>query len=201
MNKLKSMYFAVCITTLLLSGCASQQQFEAIEQICVPNLERPTAMQAAEQVLGEMHFTIAKLDGRSGYIRTRPLTAAQWFEFWRSDNVGAFNAAEANLHSVRRTVELNIDPVRDKKSTSNGVNQQDEKLCVGCEVSVQRLSIPEYEVTSSSQAYAMFSASKPSMQRLELRPEQKRAVVWVDLGRDSRLETEILKRIEGKISR
>ena len=178
----------VVVFGLLLSGCAPQQQFEAIEQICVPNLERPTAMQAAEEVLGEMHFTIAKLDGRSGYIRTRPLTAAQWFEFWRSDNVGAFNAAEANLHSIRRTAELNID-------------QQNEKLCVGCEVNVQRLSIPEYEVTSSSQAYAMFSASGPSMQRLELRPEQKRAVMWVDLGRDSRLETEILKRIEGKISR
>jgi len=178
----------VFIFGLLLSGCAPQQQFKAIEQICVPNLERPTAMQAAEEVLGEMHFTIAKLDGRSGYIRTRPLTAAQWFEFWRSDNVGAFNAAEANLHSIRRTAELNID-------------QQNEKLCVGCEVNVQRLSIPEYKITSSSQAYAMFSASKPSMQRLELRPEQKRAVVWVDLGRDSRLETEIMKRIERKMSR
>ncbi len=188
MNKLKSLYLAVCITTLLLSGCASQQQFEAVEQICVPNLERPTAMRAAEEVLGDMHFTIAKLDGRSGYIKTRPLAGAQWFEFWRSDNVGAFNTAEANLHSIRRTVELSID-------------QQDEKLCVGCEVNVQRLSIPEYEVTSSSQAYAMFSASRPSMQRLELRPEQKRAIVWVDLGRDSRLETEILKRIKGKMSR
>jgi uncharacterized protein YcfL len=188
MNKLKSMYLTVCITTLFLSGCASQQQFEAIEQICIPNLERQAAMQAAEDVLGDMHFTIAKLDDRSGYIKTGPLTAAQWFEFWRSDNVGAFNAAEANLHSIRRTVELNIE-------------QQDEKLCVGCEVNVQRLSIPEYEVTSSSQAYAMFSASKPSMQRLELRPEQKRAIVWVDLGRDTILETEILKRIEGKISR
>ncbi len=188
MNKLKSLYLAVCITALLLSGCASQQQFEAIEQICVPNLERPTVMQAAEDVLGEMRFTIAKLDGRSGYIRTRPLAGAQWFEFWRSDNVGTFNAAEANLHSIRRTVELNID-------------QQDEKLCIGCEVNVQRLSIPEYEVNSSSQAYAMFSASKPSMQRLELRPEQKEAIVWVDLDRDVRLETEILKRIEEKISR
>jgi hypothetical protein len=145
-------------------------------------------MRAAEEVLGDMHFTIAKIDGESGYIKTEPLTAAQWFEFWRSDNVGAFNAAEANLHSIRRTVGLNID-------------QQDEKLCVGCEVNVQRLSIPEYEVTSSSQAYAMFSASKPSMQRLKLRPEQKRTVVWVDLGRDSRLETEILKRIERQISR
>ena len=178
---------------LVLAGCAEMEGFKAAEQMCIERTATETeeqlkmqVMGTAEEVLGEMHFSISKLDRQRGYIRTLPLAGGQWFEFWRSDNAGGFNAAEANLHSIRRTVELNI-------------NRQDERLCIDCEVSVERLSMPEYEVTSSSQAYAMFSASDPTMQRLRLHPEQKREMAWMELGRDGMLEAEILRRIERKI--
>ena len=75
---------------LMLAGCAKQQQYEAVEQICIEgekiateNTEklRIQAMQAAEEVLSEMYFTIEKFDAEQGIIRTRPLAGAQFFEF------------------------------------------------------------------------------------------------------------------------
>ncbi len=143
-------------------------------------------MEVAEDVLVRMYFTIEKADVQSGLIRTRPLSGAQFFEFWRSDNVGADNTLAANLHTIRRTVTLDI-------------GQQDEQLRIGCEVQAQRLSLPERQVSSSARVYRMFSLSSSSLQRLKLNPEQKKEMAWIDLGRDSRLETEILKRIEARI--
>ncbi len=145
-------------------------------------------MEIAESVLARMYFTIDKADVQSGLIRTKPLSGAQFFEFWRSDNVGTDNALAANLHTIRRTVTLDI-------------SQQDGELSVGCNVQVQRLSLPERQVSNSTRVYGMFSQSSVSLQRLKLNPEQKKKMAWIDLGRDSRLEEEILKRIETGIVR
>jgi len=187
-NRVKSFYFAflACAVLFLLPGCAETRQFKAVEQICVTDADKVTAMQQTEEVLGKMHFTIEKSDVEQGLIRTRPLAAAQAFEFWRSDNVGAFNNAEANLHSIRRTVEVNV-------------SQQAEKLCIGCNVKTQKLNLPESQISSSSQAYSMFSKSCPSIQKLVLNPTQKSGMCWVDLGQDNRLAAEILNRIEKKM--
>ncbi len=195
MNTVKQLLFLVCAGLCLFTGCAKQQQFKAVEQICIKRLATEDAeklkmqvMQTAEEVLGEIHFTIEKSDPKSGYIRTRPLAGAQFFEFWRSDNVGAFNFSEANLHSIRRIVKLEI-------------SQQDGQLCIDCDVKTQRLNLPERQVSGSSRAYAMFSASDPLKQQLKLHTEQKKGMAWVDLGGDTRLETEILRRIEKQIAK
>lgn len=178
--------YALMTCALMLTGCAKQERYEAIEQLCTADLDKLEAMQIAEDVLAKMHFTFEKADHQSGVIRTRPLPGAQFFEFWRADNVGAFNSAEANLHSVRRAVELYVE-------------QQDEGLSITCDVQVQRLSLPEHQVSSSARAYRMFSESSPSMQKLKLTPEQKRGMAWISLGKDTRLATEILKQIEKRI--
>jgi hypothetical protein len=149
---------------------------------------RADLIEVGENVLAEMYFTIEKADVDSGLIRTRPLPGAQFFEFWRSENVGAVNALEANLHTIRRTVILEISP-------------KNNQLQVDCEVQIQRLSLPDRQVISSAKVYGMFSRSSPLLQRLILNPEQEKEMAWIDLGRDSRLETEILKRIEKRILR
>jgi hypothetical protein len=148
-------------------------------------------MEITEDILARMHFEIEKYDTETGYIKTRPLEGAQFFEFWRSDNIGAQNWLLGNLHSIRRTVEINVDPVL--RSTAN-----DEKY-IDCIVHIQRLSMPEQEITSSARAYAMFSRSSPALQTLRLNPEQQRDMAWIDLGRDKELENEIIKRIKTKI--
>jgi len=183
MNKGRLLYFTACAAALVLAGCAQTERYEPVEQICVADTSRLEAMQIAEDVLGQMHFTIDKADAERGVIRTRPLPGAQFFEFWRTDNVGAFNSAEANIHSIRRIVELDI-------------SRRGDQVCIGCDVNVQRLSLPEHPISSSSRAYEMFSESTASMQRLELRPEQKEQMAWLDLSKDTDLATVILKRVE-----
>jgi len=176
------MTHALIVCALILMGCAQPQHQEVIEQVCLPDTQKQQAMQAAEDVLGRMNFTIEKSDAEQGVIRTKPLSAAQSFEFWRSDNVGSFNTTEANLHSIRRTAEL-------------GISRQGRQLCISCDVKVQRLSLPERDITSSGRAYEMFSRSEPSIQILQLHPEQKKDMAWIDLDSDRQLATEILKRI------
>jgi hypothetical protein len=68
-------------------------------------------------------------------------------------------------------------------------------------VKVQRLSLPERDVTSSGRSYKMFTPSKQSIQVLQLHPEQKEGMAWIDLGSDKQLATNILKQIEKQLKR
>jgi hypothetical protein len=180
--------YALITFAVSLSGCAGTQRYETVEQIRVKNTGILEAMEAAEDVLSEMHFKIDKADTKSGYIRTRPLPGGQFFEFWRCDNIGADSFLESNLHTIRRTVELEII-------------RPGEDLIIDCNVKVQRLSLPERDIVSSARVYQMFSRSKESLQRLKLNPYQERNMAWIDLGNDERLTTEILRRIEERIQR
>jgi hypothetical protein len=161
-------------------GCASQPPaYQTAEPLRLQGVPYAQVFDAAEETLDRMRFAIEKCDAEQGLIRTEPLRGAQFFEFWRNDNAGWSNVAEANLHTVRRSVELRV-------------TQQAGLVCVACDVSIQRLSLPENEVASISQAYRMHSRSSTVMQRLQLSPQQRRGVAWIDLGQDSRLAARIL---------
>ncbi len=167
-----------CVMMLYLAGCAENKYIQTEDHICVTATTKADAMTAAEQVLGNMHFEIEKLDSESGYIRTYPLSGAQIFEFWRSDSVGGFNREEGDLHSIRRTVELNV-------------NRQADQLCINCNATTQRLSIPGEQTSGRSNKVMSGQISTQKMSR-----GQKSNMTWIDLGRDDQLETEILKRID-----
>jgi len=180
------------LISLALAGCASQQQSEAsadgeTKQVCLGDVDKAQAMQAAQDTLLGMHFTIEKADTEAGLIRTKPLSGAQFFEFWRKDSVGSFNKAEANLHTIRRTVTLQV-------------SKKDQGMCIDCQVTTQRLNLPEKEVSSSAWTHSMFSQSSASLQKMRLNPKQRKGVAWVDLGKDARLASEVLERIEGQFS-
>ena len=187
-RKYTSVLFTCALMTcaLVLAGCAEQQQYAAVKPVCVESLDNFEIIEMVEDVLAGMHFTIDKADAEMGLIRTKPLTGAQFFEFWRSDNIGSDNWLKSNLHSIRRIVELNL-------------NERDERLCISCDVRVQRLSLPERDVGGEAHAYEMFSTSGPALQRLRLDSEQKAGMTWINLGYDSRLAAEILNRIGQRI--
>jgi hypothetical protein len=165
------------------AGCSRPYKGELTDQIQLSNIDKAETMKLAEDVLSQLHFPIDKADAESGLLRSRPLSGAQFFEFWRGDNVGAGNGLQANLHTIRRTVELDV-------------TQRADKIRVSCSVKVQQLSLPERKITSSAGMYSMFSSSTPSLQKLALNPEQRTAATWIDLDNDKPLAAEILRRIE-----
>jgi len=185
-NKSYQWPYVIASFVFLLTGCGQPYRGETAEHIDVPDISLAETMELAEDVLAELHFSIDKTDVGGGLIRTRPLSGAQFFEFWRGDNVGRNNHLQANLHTIRRTVELDI-------------TEQGEKIRIGCSVKVQRLSLPEREITSSARAYDMFSRSSPSLQKFTLNPEQEKAMEWINLDEDIPLANEILKRIRERI--
>ena len=181
MTSYRLFLLAGCVALALCAGCATtparQDQRVEVEQVCVTNIDKPQAMHVAEDVLTAMHFAIEKADLDSGLIRTRPLSGAQFFEFWRSDNVGPFNAALANLHSIRRTAEVRVQP-------------QGDRMFIRCDVQIQKLSLPEHGPAGSPGA---------PLRRLSFGPEQTKSMTWIDLGKDPELAGEILRRISSRL--
>jgi hypothetical protein len=166
-----------------LGGCGQPKQIDVIDSICVNTAEKQEVMQAAQDVLAQMQFRIDKADESAGYIRTLPLEGGQFFEIWRDDNIGGYNFSEANLQSLRRVIELKMNP-------------QDGQVCVEGSAKTYRLSLPGSENTNVTQAFEVFSRDQSRLLEFELSDEQKENMVWVELGEDEALSSEILRRIE-----
>lgn len=173
-----------CTAVGFLAGCGRQGYVVTVDNICTADKDRTAVMAAAKDVLAKMGFDIEKFDTDSGYIRTRPLSGAQAFEFWRSDNVGSFNGAEANIQSIRRTAELNVTERRGQ-------------VCAACAVKTERLGAPGLG-TGGGQA-ALSSEAGRAIRGMKLDTGQKKDMVWITLGRDRQLETEIVRKIKSKI--
>jgi hypothetical protein len=185
MNKSILNKLLTCSLLFWLAGCAENKYATTIDQLCSPASNKTAAMTTAEKVLAGMHFRIEKFDVDAGYIRTAPLSGAQSFEFWRSDSVGSFNQTEADLHSIRRAVEINI-------------SEQAGQLYINCMATTQRLSFPQNQTEAGQ--HAVTSREQKDTKKLKLSREQKAILTWTDLGRDNQLETEILKRIEKQLA-
>ena len=183
----KVLFILVCVGAgLLATGCAAQQPVQAPEPVCLTNTLPEQAMAAAQTVLEKMQFEIEKYDTDVMYVRTQPLSGAQFFEFWRKDNVSAYDNAQANLHSIRRTAELTFTP--------NGTT-----TCVECQVYVQRLSIPESPLISTSQMGGVHTKSHTRFQTLKVDAERMAMSEWVDEDPDHALEQRILNKIHGQL--
>lgn len=198
MQNSKSFFKVAVVLFIVLQGCTSKQQLQtakqyqqaslsaAPEQFCTQGITKTRAANAAEDVLTDMHFDINKKDVELGIITTRPLSGAKFFELWRHDAIGSQNRIESNLHSIRKTARINI-------------SRENQQVCINCQVQSERLSIPEHTVTSSAEAYEMFTESGSSLQRLKLHPEQQKKMSWLDAGKDYKLASEILSRIRKQI--
>ena len=185
----KSLILRVCTLLLFFAGCAQQQQ--AVE-LCVPPANKALLMHTAEDVLTELHFTIDKVDAEKGFLSTRPLPGAQFFEFWRKDNVGPFNAMEANLHSIRRSVELTVNQAPGKPSG---------QLCLNCNVITERLSIPQRQVSDSAPITEMFSQDRLTAHELEFEKNRKKDIIWLPLGKDTELGYKIVALLKNRLEK
>ena len=175
----------VCI---LFSGCASQDQTLSTDPVCLPDVQADQAMEAAKTVLSKMHFQLEKDDRDACYMRTRPLSGAQFFEFWRHDNASAFSGAQANLHSIRRIVELEFAP-------------QNTKTCIQCRVQVLRLSVPEEPLIGAERMSGIYTESSSRFQSLQMDDRKTGQIEWLDAGTDRSLERKILTMIQKQMQK
>lgn len=196
------------------TGCASRPATSVdepnapcppVQMLCEDGVTTAGVVQAAEYVLTRMHFAIEKLDAEQGIVKTRPLRGAQFFELWRSDNASSYAWTEANLQSVRRTVELRVknEAVDRRPEAGDASGLQPAAcslLCLECVVSVQRLDLPESEVAGTSEAYQVRSRSTAALQRIEISPQQRQALTWIDLGEDRDLAARVLDRIAKRLA-
>ncbi len=182
---IRDILFIFTLTGLFLGSGACQRLDEseltlpASDAIYLEGVAKANAMEAGEKALMRMRFVIDKFDVERGLVKTRYLSAGQFLEFWRKDNVGAERAAEANMHSIQRQVVLHF-------------TESDGKLRIQCLVNTRRLSLPEQEIVGMSRAVGMFTGGSRSLQRLKLKDSD---VTWMDLGPDPGLEKKILKSI------
>jgi hypothetical protein len=188
MNKARLLPLFFYFAMLALAGC-SKPAYREIDQLKISGHDKEQVMKQSEKVLTSMQFTIDKFDVESGLVQSNPLRGAQWFEFWRKDNVGSFNKAEANLHSLRRQVTIQVD-------------QLDDQLLVKCDAQIQRLDLSEKpnatERRGGMEIYDIFSNSTEKMQTLQL---DRMKMTWIDLGPDKQLQGYILTKIQNNLDK
>lgn len=173
---------------MLVFGCASQDRSLPSNPVCLQNTAVDQAIQSARTILEKMQFELEKDDSESRYMRTRPLSGAQFFEFWRKDNASTFSGTQANLQSIRRIVELEFTP-------------ENTTTCIQCRVQVLRLSIPEQPVAGAAHMGGIYTQSTSRSQSLKIDKNRAAEMEWLDTGNDRSLEQKILNLIQQDIHR
>lgn len=135
--------------------------------------------EAAIDVLRRHRFRIDREDLRARVITTYPETSQQWFEFWRHDVDTGRDLAEAQLHTVRRSVTVRL--VEDRTPP------QEYRLEVA--VLKERQHAPERQVTNAAAALRAFSPEVPTTQGRRVDPEQD--IYWTEEGRDPAMEARL----------
>ena len=172
-----------CVCWLALTGCHAPgkpggptmagvraENFEALWGRCVRTLRKH-------------HFAPDRQDRRLGILTSHPSVSMQFFEPWRDDAPGAYQFFEANLSTIRRIVEIRVE-VADRPSDEYQVSVQVDKY---------RYSAPERQVTTASGALQIFGEKLPTTTGERLSREE--GVHWAKLGRDGRLELDLLGEI------
>ena len=169
---------------LLPAGC----QPKYTQPVVAPTPQTPEQQsfqrlwQAGRHVLISYHFHLDRQDPRAGVITTWPMTGKSFFELWRKDSAGAIDTSESTLQTIYRAVTLTIRQRPDGRGYEPVV-----------EVLVSRSDKPTDGISSTSEAYDMFTRRR---KKNKLTAEQE-AAQMVELGNDRALEirltAEILK--------
>lgn len=154
--------------------------------------DREAFMDASLTLLRQYDLPPDRVDRERGLIVTRRATSGQWFEFWRVDSQGAYQAFESSLHTIARIVTVTLDPLTPAGAASETqpATAHADRYRLTVRVDKSRYSAPERQVTTASGALAIYSERIPTTEGLR-RGESPRAH-WVPLGRDTLLEAYLL---------
>lgn len=168
----------------MITGCAAPGQPTGPTDRLLRIADRDAFIDDTLTLLRENDIEPRRVDRELGEIIAGPTTAAQWFEFWRIDAPGEFNALESNLHTIRHVVTVRVPPTPEAGEDGYRVSVQADK---------SRLSAPERQITTAGAALAAFSERVPT--ESGFRETHREASAWIPLGRNSALEQVLLERI------
>ncbi|HEY3243351.1 MAG TPA: hypothetical protein VGM03_08370 [Phycisphaerae bacterium] len=193
---------------LVLSGCHAplQPETETIQTFSEAGdagFER--AWLAAQEVLRRDGFSLDRLDRRAGVIATFPETSQHFFEFWRKDVDTPYDFAEASLRTVRRWVEVSINPARQREVSEGEAPPPEAEapaaptLTMTVTVHKEHLASPERQFNNTASVLRAFGSDLPGVQgEIRIRPQDE---YWIDAGRDEAMENWLIERITRRVER
>ncbi len=104
---------------------------------------------ASLAVLREYGFTVVAESRREGTIATAPLVGRHWFEVWRHDAATPEEVAESTLQTLYKSATVTVRPDPDWP----------DSYYATVAVEVWRSNKPEMIVTSTSEAYGLFTTN------------------------------------------
>ncbi len=193
-----------CGVLWLIAGCSAPAQPTGPAEIVLHVPDYEAFFDASLSMLRLYDFPPDRVDRTRGLVLTHPATSGQFFEWWRVDSRGGYQVAESSLHTMRRIVTLNVEPVGGQGG-GTGVPpvvatgkmpvppDSGELYRVRVQVDKSRYTAPERQVTTTSGALVMYSERVPTVEGL--RGPQSRYAQWVPLGRDPLLESFLLEKL------
>lgn len=167
----------VALAVTLLAGCQGPAQWQSI---VLPTTDRLQAFDAARDVLSQ-EYIIASADPALGKIQTRPLAVPRRGKDRRP---GAYLSSGA-VQNFRRTVTCWV---------------------TGAEGNVRVRLVAALQRESTSQAATLIigtqggdrrgAGAEPQWRYLD----DRQATYWADLGRDTKTETDLLRRIRERVA-
>jgi len=177
---MRTVLTATCLAMLLAGGCARHATPIATRaQLSPAEKDFEALWQASLHTLQRYRFVIDRTDRRAGVIETFPMTAQQWFEFWRKDAVTCYDLAEGSLQGVTRRARVRIAPEQPATAaapTTQPAPPRGYRLSV--EVVVAREG-EEISITETIDGYNMFilpgreESARHHLQELGRIPEEE----------------------------
>ena len=177
----------VSFCTILSAGCTEKRQVRW-QGIAVEKASFDQVWEVCLASLKDCGLKVDRQDRRFGLMVSEPTTGQQFFEFWRKDAVSSDDLLLSSLHTIRRTVSIQV------------TTQGPRKFEVRVQAQAQRASMPGDQLDNTAEAFELMSRqgipASPS-RRDYVRPQAE--PIWVDIGREPALEQYILEDITHRL--
>ena len=171
-----------------VTGCSQAAVPQPGEAIIIED-QPEQIWQVCQRHLKSRGFSLDRVDRRRGLIVTNPLTSRQWFEFWCQDVVTSKEIFEASLHTMRRIIYLEVQPM------------EKNKCRLVCQARVERVSYVN-DIAGGGVSSQIFRGGAGMIPTYTMPPSSTDAQPqWVPLGRDAALEADILRSIQKAVAK
>ncbi|MBI1372819.1 MAG: hypothetical protein GC159_08675 [Phycisphaera sp.] len=158
--------------------------------IAIGTNEYDQVFDATVDVLRDKRYVVDRKDRRFGVVTTEPRIAASVFEPWYDDNSTGHQVAEASLNHERRTIRVEIQPV--KAADDSGAITDRYQLFV--QVDMDRRHNPPQTLNSAALGRMSIQQSR-RINRPLLTERGIEKVEWSPIGRDELLEQRLVEEI------